>query len=735
MEDEINCYRVIAIGGDRSGRGIAFLDTMYDGSEDYSCEVWSMKKTGNILSIAKLCSLTDGYPIPEQVTVSKGGWVAAYDKVISPNGVEIDALGISEGETVHCQDLPNGRVSITNWLVPSGICLLDAAGEFTASATLAGHEIVASTAWGAFLDFGNRLWTRDRSDEGRTDSWLSLEEWAGKKIADLVAGGWELHLESSNPECGMLVQLTKESLPPKVFVLLPLEVKLVAFGTFDNVSDHTDPWEPHAKKGLRIFPGFKTPAPADATLREKLTVVVKSAPALAGMKVYLKAFDIDDGTSEAFDQDPVTGAPVIDIYGPAGDDNLPDYLGIPASGQFWNTAGGSWGIGSAGIDLGSDGTAEIDYRVGMQPGNNYRIVASLIDQAMYVGVQTADPAAPGYLGPLPAQDGAASASPPLTVWRKLWVENDSMEKIPVDEFWYKRNDLSSDIEVPTIYNASAYPVGGTGFVISAISDTTSFENLENGRIIVQSEILPVTSAFIAGTGAHVVNVAGDHTSVPVNSGFRLYDDDDFGLDTDPLPRSGTTSLVDDQLKHYFKPGFIEIVDARDFNPRRILPFHRNEDVSSNGYGVSSTIVDDFKDLTDREACWVCPVTAAYQGPHDVDNDPDAGENTRFGETATYAGNDHSTVFVEACRENYEYLLRSHAPGSKELGLVSLRKWICATTAHEMGHQPAHQSELVDHSEGKLMSNAMEEVGSLIPESAIFSPKTVLRFRKANRWSE
>ena len=83
--------------------------------------------------------------------------------------------------------------------------------------------------------------------------------------------------------------------------------------------------------------------------------------------------------------------------------------------------------------------------VGMQLGNNYRVVASVVDQSLITGVQVTTSTAGKYLGPALTQNAGAPASPLLTVWRRLWVENDSMAAIPVDSFGYKRTDLSSDL--------------------------------------------------------------------------------------------------------------------------------------------------------------------------------------------------------------------------------------------------------------------------------------------------
>lgn len=53
----------------------------------------------------------------------------------------------------------------------------------------------------------------------------------------------------------------------------------------------------------------------------------------------------------------------------------------------------------------------------------------------------------------------------------------------------------------------------------------------------------------------------------------------------------------------------------------------------------------------------------------------------------------------------------------------------------MGHQPGTQTREQDHDEAKLMTAGLGTVSSNTPENAIFSPKTIRRFRTSNRWSE
>jgi hypothetical protein len=523
----------------------------------------------------------------------------------------------------------------------------------------------------------------------------------------------------------------KQNYENKRVALVSPKLEWLAPDGYDNIDTHTDPWAGTAK-GRRIFPGFKDPA--SSQLRHAAKLVVKGG--LQGIPVYIKSFDVDDGTFEGFDHVEGGSSPIIDTNGPAGDDNLPDYLGTAKAGHFWT--GAIWGGSEANKNFDATGKAEFYFRVGMQPGNNYRVLASVSNADGLASAQTGNPAANTYVGPELAQDGGLPATEPLTVWRKLWVENDSMgnvnedgsvQGIPNDTFGYKRNDLSEDTPNPII-NAVTLNAAGTEtiFAISPISDGSSFFDLEYGRIIVQSITHPVI-----GTGLyiddHLVSVAGDHTSVPIGSGFRLYDDDDGGLDVELLPNP---ELVNEQMKNYFKTSFVEVTDAAAFNPRKLVTFQRNQDV----YDFSSTVVDDSWDLTDKNALWMSPVTVAYQGPEEADHDP-AGveEHTRLGDTAAHGDYDHSTVFVEGCRENYDAFLRNSNPESVILYRARLKRWIVAVAAHEMGHQPAEQTEKEDHDEDELMSEGLSVVSGISPENSFFTPLTVRRFRKSTRWSK
>lgn len=509
-----------------------------------------------------------------------------------------------------------------------------------------------------------------------------------------------------------------------VYRVIRPEVSWKAIGDYDNVDAHIDPWT-DKQNGKRVFPDYKNPD--DTEIRHKLEVIVKTSPELAGQPVFVKAFDVDDSTSEAFDReeddyDPsTTENAIIDNSGPGGGDNFSDYLETSQNGHFWT--GAAWGDNTAQGVVDANGETKFIFRVGMQPGNNYRIVASVVDESMYAGVQTSNPEAAKYLGSEPAQNGEAPASPLLTVWRRLWVENDSMDSIPVDTFGYKRNDLSWHLDPPVIRNVSFEQASGsTSFGIDSIIDQSSFLTLQNGRMIVQSIPHPVTD-----TASYSVTVADDYSEIQVGSGFRLYDDDDTGLSDAPLPR---TNLVSQQMKDYFKTAFLEVTDLGIYNINKFVPFLPNEDV----FSIFTTLNDTKENnISDQNSLWLCHLIAAYQGPMGSDIDPSGSdESIRLGETADHGGISHSAVYVENCRETYHGVITGNTGNEAR---IRLNKWIIATASHEMGHQPGTQSAEEDHAEGKLMSESANDVSTVFPENAVFSPKTILRFRKSNRWSE
>ncbi len=506
-----------------------------------------------------------------------------------------------------------------------------------------------------------------------------------------------------------------------------VEVYFQPIQGWENLDNHVDPWDKPIS-GKRVFPDSKNPD--DIEIRNKLEIVVKTSPALVGKKVFLKSFDVDDSTDDDFDTIPSTGGKIIDINGPSGSDNLPDYLSTNKDGHFWNDK--TWGsaIGEEKID--STGEAKFIFRVGMQPGNNYRVVASVIDESMYAGVQVAAPAAAKYLGPALTQNGGACATPLLTVWRKLWVEEDTMWSIGTHQTEYSSNDIAWDSDSFDLIGAN--PIGNpqtaTGLrAPTLVNDRDNMIDLQNGSVVFNDESHSIT-ATLAGSDYDVVQIEGDFKNLPAGTHIRIYDDDGFGL-SNSRRAPFLITLVGIQMKNYFKSAFIEPMDGNNYNPNQKVPFRAN--VGSRQFPVPSEYAS--YDIDETEKLWVSPITLAYQGERAEDNDPlmEAGGST-YGVTANVGDIERSLVFVETCRDDFDSSFRIGG-NSAAKALERLPKFIIAIAAHEMGHQPGYEPSVLGgnhHDELQLMREGGPPSSSDSSQER-FSATTVERFRKSQKW--
>ncbi len=508
---------------------------------------------------------------------------------------------------------------------------------------------------------------------------------------------------------------------------------------FDNLDDHTDPWSTAGeKKGKRIFPGQKDPV--THRTQHKLHLIAKGG--LKGIECYVKSFDIDDSTSEAFDTEGIVDS------NNAGDDNRPDYLTTNLTGHFWDNQLKKWGGATSHKPFDEDGRASFDFRVGMQPGNNYRAVASISDTQAYANVQTSSSTQNTYLGPELTQNGNAIASEPLTVWRRLWVENDSMAAIPEDTFGNKRNDLNSDREAPIIHgiftgNGNAF----TEYQIDYVNDLTSFESLENGRFKVGGVFHDVSLTRKVPPGVDqdaesYVTLTGTQTGISANMGYRLYDDDGFGLAANPLPR--TDLISDDIVKNVYRPAFIEIVDANSYgnlyNSNKIVEFFRNHPLVVGTFANQNAGVwDDAKDIFGKKSLWAATVVAGYQGDVNADGDPYSegppDDGLTPGRSPTFHGDaKYSVVFVEHNRDILESNFRNTPNDHPALNTeVDLR--IKLTAAHEIGHHPQFLLANAHHDEGALMQEGgYKGFGNVGPDTK-FSPDSIKRFRSTLSWQK
>jgi hypothetical protein len=193
------------------------------------------------------------------------------------------------------------------------------------------------------------------------------------------------------------------------------------------------------------------------------------------------------------------------------------------------------------------------------------------------------------------------------------------------------------------------------------------------------------------------------------------------------------------MKDYYKPAFIDVVNAasedpsKDHNPNKYVSFRTNDDVSS-----LFTVADDSADLTDRKELWICPLVACYQREQEADIDPNPpagdGEAAGFGlttNTALFSNFELSAVYVETCRDQVTKILQAFPNAN-----LSTELMILAVSAHEMGHQPGlgdDDGEIAHAEEGLMIGGVAGDLSG--PNALKFKAASVLRFRKAQRWSE
>jgi len=539
-------------------------------------------------------------------------------------------------------------------------------------------------------------------------------------LSELTSGGnWSDFRMARMNDLGMMVgRAKKDEGADKIVLMLPIRVEWVPITGYDNVDDHIDPWT-NKKNGNRIFPGYKNPNET-TEIQHKLSLRVSGG--LPGMSVFAMAFDVDDSTSEAFDEDPDTGAAVIDTGGKAGNDNSSDPYSIPLAGQFWQ--GGAWGIETVTGTTDASGEYDVDFRVGIQPGNNYRVVVfvgDVPDPQVTGAPQVTNPSGQNYLG-TGNYDGVGIASPLLTVWRKLWIENDSMEAISVDALGFKANHVANNGVAPgTISTVSLLPNGNTRLSIASNQYAQMLSQLENGEIQVNG----VRHSIIGGLGgtwnAPSIEVATDLTS-KVGQKYRLYDDDDFGIVLDALPR---LDLVDDTLKDVFKSAFIKVVDAVAYNPRKLIDFYRNHPVATNP-GIPN-IFDDSLDLVSLDGLWVGNLIAGYQG-FQVDDDSDPNGTPGLEGGTPQNSRRYSVVFVETIRDQNDLLLRSLGAPLQDVR-AKIRRNIRLTAAHELGHMPGGGSGGSHHAEQGMMDS------DGYSHSIQFAPQSIKRFRQTLNWQQ
>jgi hypothetical protein len=442
-----------------------------------------------------------------------------------------------------------------------------------------------------------------------------------------------------------------------------------------TANDH--PEAPAGTEGLKIFPGKQTPT--DTTARNTVKLKAHVTLAVAGQKVFFKIYDVSD---------PSLDTTIDPNYG-WGDDNR----GTPKTGTLV--------LENDGI-TDENGDATAIFTTTMQPGDNFRAIASIINDT------TGDHTPQMVLGFDPATEPVTQT---LTVWRRLHIEQDTWRKPTTAEITFQGAALTAVPDTPI--------VGRTTINLGTnLPDSFDDENMfEEGTITFTGFVTsPKTFLIVTNTSNILANdeivIEGiPSTEFTINSSYVLRDDDD----PDVLPHFPDPGAMG---VNAFKDAYIDLVIMGAEYRDTIDYFNLNVNYfEALGTGWSSG-----KDLTTKADFWVHYVVGGFQGNQDEDFDSDGlmltiqqphiqteTESPAYG--FTHPNDERTLIFLETIRDR---LVNSNQ--TDEAHVVT----------HEIGHGVGDDSI---HADGGIMS---EEAPNQFNS---FSPTTIVRMRSIKTYGD
>ena len=432
--------------------------------------------------------------------------------------------------------------------------------------------------------------------------------------------------------------------------------------------------------GKRILPDKISAVDGAAAERPKVDLVVHISPTKEGCNVHLKVWDVDD----PFDQNNPGFADVALID---NNTNGPDNRPLPGEQPWTATA-------VTGANGQPNDEASVAFTVSMQPGNNYRAGASVVQAAIDGTTQTqADDNAPPQF---------VYFTDMLTVWRRLHVELDSMgavtgnqintpftdivgtgtaltgirglnsiddgsanlDKEPPGNGRFENGTLTVGTAPSTItispitangetrvvfptssiaglpFSAAAGTGGGTmsGTITGLTKGGSTFVwflnvTAHNPDPIDWAKFVGGTLSVGGGSGVSITGASGASSELDtsaLNIPCTIHDDDDDTL----LPKLPDTST----MGAAYQPAYVvPVYDVGDnnMNVPFVLNVRSGETVAAQDWDSRSPNAPDF---------WVAYLLESYQcQASDQDNDPDSEDRT-FGATPSSAGG--SLIFLE-----------------------------------------------------------------------------------------
>jgi len=474
--------------------------------------------------------------------------------------------------------------------------------------------------------------------------------------------------------------------------------------------------------GVRMFPDLIDPTPQEsnnAGKRRTIDLVATIEPPVQGVTVRFRVYDVDD--------------PFDDVHGPLGLNDI-ENVGILEQRRPDGTDNRELvGLATLTAPTNADGVARLPFTVSMQPGDNYRAAATLHGPTDLT--TTATYAKASALSVKTAWDGKLVAngdftgfvtpvfwSPMLTVWRRLWVEADSMGQV---DFTNTQNGI---IPAPPTFNATN---GHATIPLAPLaSDFNAVDQFKVGRI----DILTFGSfVTVKSTQTPTVEIQGAPPNIAGANGlaYTLWDDDAgsvppfvmVGFDAPPvvLPKIPDTGLMAQVYKDAYV--YVEPPDMAYYQPT--TAFQRN--VHDNNEGILKG--NENRNLTSTPGFWCVHITSAFQGFVAKDNDPGTEQSSPDGlqdgltiEQGVWPFTVHSSgslIFLETIRDEQ---------GGNASAMAALERY---TVVHESGHQ-----FLLQHSDDYapppgpagdyIMTNDLDQTG-MAPHLS-FSPNSLIKLR-------
>ena len=433
---------------------------------------------------------------------------------------------------------------------------------------------------------------------------------------------------------------------------------------------------PNAGGGLapndnkRIFPDKQFPA--DTVNRRR--VRVRANTSLGPNKtVYFRAYDVDD---------PSTDAAPVDANSTAGNDNR----GAPATAYN--------GLSAPSAQTDSNGVATVEFNTTMQPGDNFRVVASAdsnyLNGLFATGVNIKDASG----ATLPTDK--AKPSPMLTVWRNLHLEVDSMGAVT--------GNLLSGSVTQTKKQDVVTHCGPNDLCLKTETFICVNQPMEVNRFMGGNIEIGFGRYRVDYNDANCASIGYDQTINPApGTTFTLYDDDDFNdndgsiLDGDSFenvvrPDTSLMQPSDNPALNVFAPAYVRpLYDLGDNND--FVPFVLNTP-SEEAARVQTYDFDNIGTENDRNF-WTVYLLGSYQYATESDADPNSEPPVLA--TVDYIPSIDLRGGLGACIFNE--ILR---PKETVINFTSNR---AAAAAHEIGHLFDGRHEDYINNDAGLMAQA------------------------------